>query len=210
MISLYDINNRVYSVEYFNGSPIFIIEDFYKTPDLVWLKINSQPAPLWKNWERPSYNGKFFADVRHNFDDQSFRPVTDFLADLCGQVCLSPNSIMTNVLKLYPHKFNDYENCYWRPHKDLGYNALIYFNNLKEHSGTNLYLENQLPIEKHNEHYKPWVDKNLWQISKVLFAKYNRLVLFDGGKFWHGAAIDSDTFFHTPRMNQVIFFQPNK
>lgn len=210
MISLYDINNTTIVTEEFQNSKIFIIDDFYKTPDLVWNKISSNQASLWKSWQRPSFNGKYFADMRHDFEDPSFRVVTEFLENLCGQDSCSPISIMTNCLQLFEHSFNDYNECYWMPHKDLGYNALIYFNNMPEHSGTNLYFDNNLPPETTNEHYKPWIDKKLWQKSKTLVAKFNRLVLFDGNKFWHGAAIDDGRFFKTPRLNQVCFFQPKR
>jgi hypothetical protein len=59
MINLYDINNSQIVIEEFEDSKIFIIDDFYKTPDLVWNKISSNQAELWKSWQRPSYNGKF-------------------------------------------------------------------------------------------------------------------------------------------------------
>jgi hypothetical protein len=210
MINLYDINNSQIIIEEFENSKIFIIDDFYRTPDLVWNKISSNQAELWKSWQRPSYNGKFFADMRHDFEDESFRLVTEFLENVCGQISCAPFSIMTNCLKLFEHPFNDYNNCYWMPHKDLGYNALIYFNQMPEHPGTNLYYDNGLPPAIENEHFKPWIEKTVWKKSITLMAKYNRLVLFDGNKFWHGAAFEDERFFKTTRLNQVCFFQPNR
>jgi hypothetical protein len=210
MISLYDINNKSFVVEEFENSKIYIIDDFYKAPDLVQTKIFNQPSKLWKDWEKPSFNGKFFADVRHNFEDDSFEDVTKFLENICNQTSCNPKSIMTNVLKLYNHNFNDYKNCFWMPHKDLGYNGLIYLNQGNEHPGTNLYYDNNLPANTDNEHYKPWVSKKLWKLAKILYSKYNRMVLFDGAKFYHGAAFTDNRFFAETRINQVVFFQPNK
>ena len=114
MISLYDINNFEIVIEEFYGSKIFIIDDFYKTPDLIWNKISSYKAQLWKSWQKPSYNGKFFADMRHDFDDPAFEITTKFLGNLCGQESCSPTSIMTNCLQLFEHPFNDYNNCYFK------------------------------------------------------------------------------------------------
>ena len=110
----------------------------------------------------------------------------------------------TNQHKFYNHSFNDYKNCYWWPHRDAGYNAIIYFN---DDDGTNFYDE-IIPKKKYNEHFKPWRPKEDLRVVKKIKSKYNKLVFFDGKKFLHGMDINSDRYFYDEyRKNQVFFFQ---
>lgn len=206
MKSIYKINNKTPEIEIFENSKIFIIDDFYSNPDKVVEKIENNTPKLWKKWQTPSYNGKYFLDKRHDFVDQDFLEVSFFLENLCNQHSAFSNHVITNYTKFLDKEFNDYENNYWIPHKDLGYNGIIYLNNIPEHPGTNLYSNETSDILVENEHYEPWRLKDKWKKIKTLNSKFNRLVLFDGAEFWHGMSIDDDTFFETTRLNQTIFF----
>jgi hypothetical protein len=57
------------------------------------------------------------------------------------------------------------------------------------------------------EHKCPWRSKQKWEKIATLHGKFNKLILFDGSKFFHGADISTDEYTKKYRMNQVIFFQ---
>ena len=108
--------------------------------------------------------------------------------------------------------FNDYENCFWWPHLDNGYNGIVYFNKDEENSGTNLYDPKVLHDSEWKfkdlapEHYLCWRPKEKYSALKTFNSKYNSLCFFDGSKFPHGMNISNDIFFNQYRCNQVFFF----
>jgi hypothetical protein len=205
---IFEINNNDIHIENFYGSKIYTIKDFYKYPDKVSDFINHYPLKYWKETDSPSYNKILFHDRRHEIVVDEFIEVTNFLSTVCGQSTQFKDKIFTNTIKFKKHKFNDYKNNYWRPHLDLGYNALVYFNTFNC-DGTNIYESLGKGDSKiYPEHYKPWVNKKDWKILKTIKSCYNTLVLFDGKKFYHGMAINDDSFFQDIlRFNQVVFFE---
>lgn len=193
-------------VETFCGSKIYKMDNFYQYPDAVLEMLFVEKIPeLWKKDEVPSYNGIHFADYRHRFDVASFASVTSQLSELCGQYAPAPATIKTNCLKLFDEQFNDYKNCYWAPHLDAGYNAIIYLNTIP--TATNLYEQIEDDAWTTPEHYAPWRQKNKYKIIKQLQGKFNRLIMFDGAKFLHGMDISTDDFFKIHRINQALFFR---
>lgn len=207
MDTIFDFDSTHLTIEYFNGSPIYTFDNFYKDPTAVIDFIDSHEPILWKNWETQTYNGIFFKDLRHNIVDDRFGIVTDFLSGVCNQRVGEPTKIVTNKITFKHFEFNDYFNNYWGPHRDMGYNGIIYLN--KQETFTNLYTcveedEWQVP-----EHAAPWRSKSKYKVEKQLTGKFNRLILFDGAKFLHGMSIDNDEFFRDNyRFNQVVFFRP--
>ncbi len=205
---LFDFNDLSnIQIEEFCGSKIYIMDDFYKHPDEVLSLLFSVMPNVWKANEQPSFNTIHFEDRRHNFDDPRLLSVTEALSKICNEYAPQPHRVVTNLMKFKDKNFNDYKNNYWWPHCDLGYTALIYLN-VFDCPGTNLYE----PIEQDDwntiEHYEPWRSKNKYKIIKTIEAKFNRLVLFDGLKFFHGMNVSDDRFFNTTRINQAIFFKP--
>ena len=136
-----------------------------------------------------------------NAIDIIIKKVYEFLKKLCNQTYQNPE-IVTNATKFYKHDYNDYENCNWWPHRDDGYNAIVYFN---DECGTNLYAPDQ-ENELSHEHHEPWIKKGKYQALKTIEPKFNKLVFFDGLKFPHGMDISNDTYFSKFRYNQVFFF----
>jgi hypothetical protein len=193
-------------VETFRGSKIYTMDNFYKYPDAVLEMLLIEKTPeLWKKDEVPSYNGIHFADHRHRFDVLKFTTIGNQLAEICGQKSRSAGTIKTNCIKFFDKQFNDYENCYWAPHTDVGYNAIIYFNTIN--TATNIYEKIEEDILDMPEHYAPWRLKTKYKIIKQLQGKFNRLIMFDGAKFLHGMDISTDDFFKVRRINQVLFFR---
>lgn len=206
MTNIFDFNNNV-SVEYFENSPIFVIDNFYKNPTEVVNYINRHTPSLWKSWESPSYNGKYFFDYRHNISDSKITDAIMFLAGLCRQTPAEPSKIITNKITFSDYEFNDYFNNFWAPHIDIGYNGIIYLNEVD--TSTNLYSQIDADSWSGPEHFTPWRSKTKYQIKKQLLGKFNRCILFDGAKFLHGMDISNDNFFNgNYRLNQTVFFIP--
>ena len=205
---MFELNeNLKIEKELFEGTVIYTIDDFYKNPQKVENYLFGKPneIPLHKIYEKPSFNGVYFEDRRHDSEDNlDLKKVYDFLSSLCGQGYEAPD-IVTNCSRFKKHEFNDYKNYYWWPHTDGGYNGIVYFNDDSEH-GTCFYEE---LIEKPDvpEHYQPWGAKKDFIVIKTLEPKYNRFVFFDGYEFPHGMNICTDRYFGEEyRKNQVFFF----
>ncbi len=189
--------------EIFKESTIYKIDNFYKNPEEIESYLFHDDVPLHKIHETPSYNNVHFEDRRLSNYDARFTHVYDFLSSICNQRPLTYN-IVTNQTRFKKHNFNDYKNNYWYPHRDDGYNAIIYFS---DDDGTNLYKKIIKRKKKYTEHFKPWEPKKNLKVVKKIKSKYNRLVLFDGRRFLHGMDINSDRYFcNEYRKNQVLFF----
>ena len=211
---MFELNeNLKIEKELFEGTVIYTIDDFYKNPKEVENYLFGKPneIPLHKIYDKPSFNGVYFEDRRHDTEDNldiwysfNLKKVYDFLSGLCGQGYEAPD-IITNCSRFKKHEFNDYKNCYWFPHTDSGYNGIVYFNDDDKH-GTCLYEVLVKPPDV-NEHYQPWGAKKDFIVIKTLEPKYNRFVFFDGYKFPHGMNICTDRYFGEEyRINQVFFF----
>jgi hypothetical protein len=205
-----DIKNI--DIETIDGSNIYIIDNFFKNPDDILEYLLTTPTPVLKAYEYPSFNTVHFFEGRHVIDDPQIGVIQQELMNICGGKLYRPNKIFSNVAHFKDPVFNDYKNSYWWPHRDPGYNCLIYMNKMPT-DGTNLYEElspdDQLYMyqNKINEHQAPWRPKHCYNILKTIPAKYNRLAMFDGKKFLHNMAINDDTFFHQVRLNLALFFQ---
>jgi hypothetical protein len=204
------------NVEIFNGSSIYTIDNFYQNPDSILDFFLNTETLVHKKNEKPSYNQIYFDDLRHSIEcnqSNNIDFIYDFLGNLCKQTPISSSHILTNITRFKYHNFNDYVNNYWWPHKDHGYNAIIYFNKNDDDCGTNLYL-NMNPREeppKCPEHFCPWRKKSNFKLIKSLTPKFNRMIMFDGLKFYHGMNICNNYYFKKEyRLNQVLFFQKNK
>ena len=205
---MFELNeNLKIEKELFEGTVIYTIDDFYKNPKEVENYLFGKPSEihLHKRHEKPSFNGVYFEDRRHDSEDNlALKKVYDFLSGLCGQGYEAPD-IVTNCSRFKKHEFNDYKNYYWWPHTDGGYKGIVYFNDDDKH-GTCFYEE---LVEKPDvpEHYQPWGSKKDFIVIKTLEPKYNRFVFFDGYEFPHGMNICTDRYFGEEyRKNQVFFF----
>lgn len=205
----------------FFGTKLFYMDNFYKYPELVFKFFNSTQPPVWKKWEQPSRNMIDFEDRRHMISHKGMVNVYKKLGELCGQEPEDNHEVVTNYTRFKKCSNNNYNDYYWWPHHDAGYNGIVYFNDFdgKEYEGTYIYLpKDEQHILKHqgNEHEDPWTPKDQWEILLKIKAKYNRFVMFDGLKYWHGMHIHDDTWFGNIfedanyRINQVLFFIDEK
>jgi hypothetical protein len=210
---LFDINPKMdLSMETFQGSKIYTIDNFYYDPDEVVDLIGKIPKRLHKIESNPTHNGIHFEDFRDIIYIEELESVYFFLSILSGSKPTSYNFV-TNVTRFKNNSFNDYKNGYWWPHRDDGYTAIIYLNdNDDSECGTNLYdllsEEEKIVTDNIPEHYQPWRSKEKYRLLKTLKPKYNRLVFFEAKKFLHGMNISNNTYFDEKfRMNQVLFFE---
>jgi len=200
-------------LEIFQNSKIYIIDNFYENPNsIVEYFLNIKPE-LWKDYEKPSYNGVYFEDRRHIIESEKIKETYDFLSFLCGQnSCHERNLITTNASRFKRSEFNNYKENYWWPHPDYGYTGIVYLNVDDDVSGTNLYdvVNPEEEFPDCPEHYAPWRNKKNFKVIKTFCPRYNRLVLFNGLKFIHGMNICNDDYFgENYRFNQVFFFKDN-
>jgi len=181
------------------GSKIFTIDNFYKDPEEVSDYLFNREVPLWKIKESPSYNGLYFNERRLIQEDNRLEDIYKFLGNLCG-MGYEFVDIVTNMSRFSKNDFNNYENCFWWPHTDRGWNGIVYFNKDEEDSGTNLYDPKVLKEEEWQislsapEHYSSWRPKEKYSVLKCFKSKYNSLCLFDGSKFPHNMNITNDRF----------------
>ena len=195
------------------GSAVYTIDNFYKNPDEIVEYLQSIPPPVWKQEEQPSNNQIEFDDRRHYLWNPDIRAACEYVCSICGHDMpdeQDANTITTNFTRFKDTPFNNFEDNYWWPHWDPGYNGVVYLNKDDTTSGTNLYEnldpENEPPDDV-PEHYQPWRPKSKYRLVESLEAKYNRLVLFDGYKFPHAMNISNKQYFgETYRMNQVFFY----
>ena len=169
--------------EIFNGSKIFTIDNFYEDPDAILDYALNPLPPLWKMEDQPSYNNVYFEDRHSEIFCKEVEPVFYFLQSLCNQDFNNFGEFEANVSRFKKDSFNDYKNCYWIPHNDIGYGAIVYLNKDDTKSGTNFYEcldpENE-PPEDITEHQDPWRPKEKYKVIKHIEPKYNRMVLYDG------------------------------
>ena len=206
---MFEINNKNFIQYEINGTTVYEIQDFYKYPDKIVDFISNILPRFHKEDQYPSLNGYAFEDLRHSCQVIGMREVSSFLSNICKQRNDNENTLSTNMFKFLDKNFNRYNDNYWWPHIDFGYTALIYLNSFS-YPGTNLYTS--LVGESHggNEHLTPWQPKSNYKLEKTLYAKYNKLVLFDGLVNSHSMAITDDRFYDNYRLNQVLFFKKEK
>ena len=196
--------------ETFQNSLIFYVDNFYANPEEVEDYLFNRITPMHKAGSRFSYNGIYFTDRRLQQPDFRFFAANKFMSDLCGQNPLTYKAV-TNVIRFKDHSFNNYLENYWWPHRDRGYNGIVYFNEEKL-NGTNLYsLDNSDPIMKSTknicEHAAPWRPKDHYRILKSLRPSYNKMILFDGWQFPHAMNICNRHYFSKEdRKNQAFFY----
>ena len=209
-----DINENysISSVLYLQEYPVIYVDNFLTNPHKLvdYLYLN-EPKNLWKYWETPSYNGVHFADKRHDIvgkEVEAYNLVIQNILEKFG-VYQRPgylDIINSNFTTFFDHSFNNYKDCYWAPHADNGYNAILYLNTTGC-NGTNLYIESiQQEEPDAYEHLNPWKPKHNYKVIFNVKSKFNRLVLFNG-KILHGMAINDNRFFNKQRINVVTFFR---
>lgn len=208
--NIFEINqNVVVETQSLDNSIIYIIDDFYKHPEKVLNCFLSIPPKIHKKNQKPSHNQVYFDDRRHRLKSDEIFCVYQFLSSLCNQKpVLGDDAVVTNFTRFKTSTFNDYKQNYWWPHIDEGYTGILYLSNDIE-SGTNLYnVLNYVKDFNTNEHYMPWRSKENYQLLMSLESKFNRMVLFDALKFYHGMNICNQKYFSDEyRINQVFFFE---
>jgi hypothetical protein len=211
-MNIFEINDLSDIQEFeIDGSKVYVKDNFYKNPDLVLEYIESHKPEIWKSHETPSFNMIHFEELRHHIETEDITEISIELGKIISQISTAPNTIVTNYIKFIDKNFNNYVENYWWPHVDIGYNAIIYFDNFDtEIPGTNLYQKvKDIEYNQHEypEHFRPWIPKKDFDLVHTFSSKFNRLVLFDGKKFFHGMSINDDRFFcDIFRKNQVMFF----
>ena len=199
MFEIGDWEVSEYDIE---GSKIFVIDNFYANPDEVYSFCLNPLPDYWKKSDVVGWNSVKYEDRRKTEYSRLLIPIYKRLSDLCGQPPERDGCFTTNVTKFIDPQYNDFNKKDWWPHKDIGYNGIVYFDD----SGTNLYsLESENPLLP--EYMCPWVFKRDWDLIHTTEAQHNRCVLFDGAMFHHGMSVTNTKYFSEYRVNQVFFFE---
>lgn len=210
-MGIFSLNkNHIVKTEFIDKSLIYYIDNFYENPDEVLNLFLTNEPNFHKSDEKNTYNGIYFEDKRHKIENEEIPVIYEYLSKLLNKISYDKKNLaITNCTRFKDVTFNDYQSNYWWPHLDNGYNAIVYLNKGDSTNGTNLY-ENLNPTKEPPrcpEHYAPWRNKSNYKLIKSLEPKYNRMILFDGLKFYHGMNIADKRYFHDEyRMNQVFFF----
>ena len=217
-MDIFELNtNSSVVIEEFMGSKIYYIDNFFKKPDNIVNFLDKNPGKLHHPNNIPPHfkdrNSTDFLDVRHALHLSDVSKICKHLSDLCGQVPVyNTKMLITNITRFFKTSFNDYKNNYWWPHKDFGYTAIIYLNKGDTTNGTNLYKveSDDETLKYHYEHSHPWRSKKYFSVLKTIEPKYNRCILFDGGRFFHGMNIENERYFENEfRKNMAFFFRAN-
>jgi len=188
---------------------IVIIDNWYNNFDQIVEFISSQYVSMWKG-EDGNSNFKDYYDCRlllqNNYPEQKFINSVATIAQYgIKYVNKNINEITTTHVQFnyYKNKIKDLPNTIQHsPHQDSEVNCIIYLDNISS-GGTAIYEHG---VDDINEH-----ENMLYDVSniphKVIPAKPNRLVLFDGTR-WHGGYIKNhNDYLNDWRINQVMFFR---
>lgn len=203
---MFDFNNIIVQEETFCGSQVYTMDNVFVDVEAVIRFLDTDPPLLWKANEKPSFNNTYFIDRRHVLHHEVLFDLQQELSMLCRQQPATENAGHTNFTKFLSKDFNNYQECFWWPHRDPGYTGIIYLNEY-EGPGTNLYEIVDKDPSGAKEHEAPWRPREKFKVIKTLIAKQNRLVFFDAKKFLHGMAIETDLFFTEERKNLTMFFR---
>ena len=201
-----------------NKDEIIIIDDFYTSPDKVRnLALNTQyqnfgsmqnfpgyesiksyySDPIINRFEKiigkeikvsPEKNifGKFRYSLKKN--DAATEVHLDYDVEWTGIVYLSEDSDSKGGLGIYRHKKLDLSKA---PTVDL----------LVQLDCENL-------IEFDTKYVYPYTkSKDMWELTMEIEAKYNRLILFKGSKYFHGITEQFGDSIENSRLTQNFFFQ---
>ena len=192
---------------YLKNSPIYIVDNFYSNPSEILNILQSNSPTVLHKTDKATKNTVEYDDLRHEIPCSFMNILSMSISNIHGQNPISKDLLYSNLWK--SHVPIPYETHYYYPHRDVGYTCLIYLNDYgEEYPGTNIYEPN-CDVEEYltrEQHIHPWASKDEWNLIYTIPAKYNRLVIFNGKKFWHGMSLFDSRWVNHQRMNQVMFF----
>ena len=228
---MFEINSNLkVTTERLYRTTIYHIKDFYKNPDEVYDYLYNQDRPLSdydKEYDSFMDMGNILNDRKESIveDIRLEVPTSDifnvnmYLSGLCGESS-AMSVALGNRTTFVDDLSHDYKNKFYWPHRDIGYNGILYLNKGITECGTNLYHPSILKTQKWKDDQSspiikvlnPWQPKGNYRVIKTFKSEYNTLVLFDGYKFPHGPNYDSDYYFkHSQsRCCQTFFFDRNR
>jgi hypothetical protein len=210
---MFELNPISVKIDHVLNSTIYTVDNIYRNPTKIVELIKSAPFRPHKHDQTPSYNYKYFYDDRHCILVDEIQPLISWIESLVNQKFKdfgTGATLFTNYQQWVKHPFNSWESSYWYPHLDFGYTALIYLD--ESNCGTNLYQcknpQELKRISQCNEHYEPWRSKLDWELVHTIEPKFNRMVIFEADRFYHGLEF-KPALFDKRRLNQVMFFEGN-
>lgn len=200
---MFEFSIKDYHEYWLEDSKIIEVCNFFNDPEAILNRIEKAYFEFTKG--RVGFNGLAYEDKRC-FLKIHQPELFLWLSKITNQKSMFEDAAVTNKTLFFEKEFNDYNENFWWPHLDCGYNAIVYLNKYNG-AGTNLYQSVKLNRDRLEEQYEPWNPKEDWKLLHTINSEFNKLVIFDGARFFHGMAIVDKTFFITPRLNLVFFFE---
>lgn len=200
--------NPNYTLTYENG--VIICDNWYRYPERIEECLSNfsisrgKYSKTSKNWV-DYYDCRF--SIRVNFPSKCLEPLEE-IGNIIREYFVDASSDLTTDI----YEFNAYKNIkrdipstlQHYPHIDDDvYNCIVYLDRV-ESGGTAIYEMNRIPLqEEHNILY------NVENIAKrIIPAKFNRLVIFDGNIMHGGYIADHNAYIDTWRLNQAMCMKP--
>lgn len=204
---VFEINSS-HRVRYDEQLKVVIVDNWYKNLSEIQNVLSNLPAVRWK-WTENSRNFVDYYDCRpiipfHYETDKAYRT-----ADKVANILFDYFNAFEVELENNLYEFNFYKNIRTpannlqaNPHTDNSFNCIIYLDNICS-GGTALY---DMPPIDNTEDENLLIDVSNFP-KRIIEAKPNRLVLFDG-RILHGAYIKNhEEYVNDWRMNQIMFFR---
>jgi len=196
---------------------IIVVDNVYKTPELIREYILASPAPIWKTSENTK-NFIDYYDCKHDilFKGNPLKGIYDFVVDIILEHYWGNVDIIENAEKFMTNVFYNIDDCGMNisvPHIDsedpsmdcIG--ILIPFNYQNEgDSWTSFYKQKDtsvLPIYENGTNNFDGEELSKWELLYESKHNFNQMIIFSG-QCPHGSKHTS--FIDVPRMNQVGFF----
>jgi len=210
LISLFEPNPEP---DIFFEDNVIYIDNYYKNYEEIYEVLTNMPVPRWKWIKGPSNNFKNYYDCRPVFHNDVVGPTWEGRIEwLCSLIDKYYGNQPSIYLKDPHYEFNYFKhikdlpskNMQFHPHVDTPFASIIYLDKVCS-GGTMVYNMDAKPrLNKEGENL--FFDVSQWEQSKLIEARPNRHVIFNGTQYHGGFIADHSKYVDDWRINQVIFY----
>lgn len=195
---------------------VIIIDNFYKNYEEIHEYLTNIHITPWKRKSDDSRNWIDYYDsrftIQNGFSHEKWWNQLGFIHKLISKV-YDDNRIMDVVntdltFNIFQNVKKDISNRYQHyPHIDTAYNVVIYLDKIA--SGGTVFYDMEEPDNM--EEFNLLFDTNTTKIRKIVEAKPNRCIIFNGQQV-HGGYIEDHNAYtdNNWRINQVMFYEEAK
>lgn len=204
---LFELNNNLQPK--FDGE-VITIDDIFKNYEEILDICTNMSVEQWKT-SNNSRNWKDYYDCRpvfqNHFPNNKINNRLGNLVDFTRDFFKEKSKLVTDkhfTFNYFKHLKKDINSNYQHhPHYDWEYNIIFYIDPF-ENGGTALYKNKNLI---NNEHDNLMIDISDLELKKVIKAKPNRCVIFNGKNLHGGYIKDHNIYYYNWRINLVNFLR---